>query len=524
MKAAIPENEDERLRALYQLAILDSPREQSYDDIAQLAMMICDVPIAVVTLIDQDRQWFKTCLGLDGTETPRDVAFCAHAILTPNNVLEVEDATQDPRFSDNPLVTGAPFIRSYAGAPLLLKSGVALGTLCVVDYYPKRLTAQQKQSLVLLANQIVRLLELRENSQKLADQAKKLTEFYRMSPVAITLNRFADGLFLEANPALFQMLGYTPDEFAGLTYWDLTPHKYREEEQQQLQYLQQSGRYGPYEKHFVTKQGDWLPVLLNGVLIQGPDGEEQIWSIIQDISERKRIEQLKNEFVSTISHELRTPLTSISAALRMVLGGMLGEVPEKIHEMLSVAAKNSQRLTLLINDLLDMEKLLAGKMAFDLQPHSVSRLLAQAAQENKSFADQYAVTFNLRPLMKDLYIKVDSQRLQQVLSNFLSNAAKFSAKGSSVDLDAELQDGQIKIMVRDYGQGIPLEFQKRLFQKFSQADASDARQRGGTGLGLAISKELVERMGGRIGFTSQEQQGSCFFAIFPTCETRSINH
>lgn len=518
MKAAIPDNEDLRLKALHDLSIIDSPREQSYDDIAQLAMMICEVPVAVITLIDQERQWFKTCLGLDGTETHRDVAFCAHAILEPDEVLEVEDATLDSRFSDNPLVTGEPYIRFYAGAPLLLENGFALGTLCVVDHHPRRLTDQQKHSLMLLANQVVQLLQLRKNTKKVSDQAKKLSDFYVMSPVAIALNRFSDGVFLEANPALFHMLGYTPEEFSGLSYWDVTPYKYQEEEQVQLQMLRETGRYGPYEKHYVTKQGDWLPVLLSGVLIKGPDGEQQIWSIIQDISERKRIEQLKNEFVSTISHELRTPLTSISAALRMVLGGMLGDVPEKIQEMLSVAAKNSQRLTLLINDLLDMEKLLANKMVFDFKLHSVTQLLNQAAQENKSFADQYAVTFNIKPIPKDMFVKVDSQRLQQVLSNFLSNAAKFSVKGGKVDLEAMVQDGQVKIMVRDYGHGIPLEFQKRMFQKFSQADASDARRRGGTGLGLAISKELVERMGGQIGFSSQEHQGACFFAIFPVGE------
>ena len=516
MRAAIPDNEDQRLRALYDLSILDSPREQSYDDIAQLAMMMCNVPVAVVSLVDRDRQWFKSCMGLDANETPRDVAFCAHAILSPRDVLEIPDASLDSRFYDNPLVTGEPGIRFYAGAPLLTAEGLALGTLCVIDYKPRKLTREQHHSLTLLANQVVRLLELRENSQKLADQAKKLAEFYRMSPVAITLNQFTDGLFLEANPALFQMLGYTPDELAGLTYWDLTPPKYRQEEEQQRANLQREGRYGPYEKHFLTKQGDWLPVLLNGVLIDGPQGEQQIWSIIQDISERKRIEQLKNEFVSTISHELRTPLTSISAALRMVLGGMLGEVPEKIHEMLSVAGKNSQRLTLLINDLLDMEKLLAGKMAFDLEHWSVSSLLTQAVNENKILANQFGVSYKLQLPDDDLFIKVDSRRLQQVLSNFLSNAAKFSNRGASVDVTAELTAGQVKILVRDYGQGIPLDFQKRLFQKFSQADASDARRRGGTGLGLAISKELVERMGGQIGFTSQEQKGSCFFAIFPS--------
>lgn len=515
MRAALPPDEDLRVRALRELRILDTPREQRYDDIAQLAMMICEAPIAVVTLIDHDRQWFKSCLGLEGTETPRDVAFCAHAILKPDELLEVQDATQDERFSDNPLVTGSPYIRFYAGAPLLTAEGFALGTLCVVDYHARRLSEQQKVSLKLLSRQVVSLLELHDSAQKIVNQAQKFSTFYMMSPVAIALNRVEDGAFLEANPALYQLLGYTPQEFANLTYWDVTPQKYRDDEERQLQDLNKRGRYGPYEKHYINKNGDWIPVLLNGVLIKNPEGELQIWSIIQDISERKRIEQLKNEFVSTVSHELRTPLTSISAALRMVLGGMLGAVPEKIQEILTVAAKNSHRLTLLINDLLDMEKLLAGKMTFDLQSHAVQPLVRQAVLENQSFADQYAVTYCLHEQSDELWILIDNQRLQQVLSNFLSNAAKFSPKGAQVDIVISLENNQVKISVQDHGSGIPLEFQQRIFQKFSQADASNARQRGGTGLGLSISKELVERMNGQIGFTSLPGQGACFFASFP---------
>jgi PAS domain S-box-containing protein len=522
MKAPLPDNEDLRLRALYELSILDTPPEQSFDDIAQLAMMICQVPIAVVSLVDKDRQWFKSCLGLNAAETHRDVAFCAHAILNPQDLLEVEDATLDYRFVDNALVTGPPGIRFYAGAPLVTQCGLVLGTLCVIDYQPRKLLPDQKSSLMLLANQVVKLLELRESNQKIAEQAEKFSTLYLMSPVAISLNRFADGKFLEANPELLRILGYTESEIVNIGFMDITPPKYESDERKLLDDLCLTGRYGPYEKHLVSKSGDWIPVICSGVLIKKVSGELFIWSIIQDISERKRIDQLKNEFVSTVSHELRTPLTSISAALRMVLGGMLGEVPEKINELLAVAAKNSQRLTLLINDLLDMEKLIAGKMIFEIKPSRVLPLVEQAVSENKAYADQFSVKYQINGGENDRWVLIDHQRMQQVLSNLLSNAAKFSTKDSTVDINLTIDDKMLRISVRDYGQGILPEFQKRIFQKFAQADSTDARKRGGTGLGLAISKELVERMGGKIGFTSEVNQGSNFFAEFPILESGNV--
>jgi len=134
MKAALPINEILRIKALHDLAILDSPREQSFDDVAQVAMQLCDVPIAVVSLVDNNRQWFKSCLGLDATETPRDVAFCAHAILTPDDVLVIEDALKDPRFFNNGLVIGAPYIRFFFFFLIVTEEGEALGSLWVIDY------------------------------------------------------------------------------------------------------------------------------------------------------------------------------------------------------------------------------------------------------------------------------------------------------------------------------------------------------------------------------------------------------
>lgn len=168
MKAALPENETLRLSVLRRYEILDTLAEQSYDDITRLAAEICGTPIALVSLVDEDRQWFKSHLGLDAVETPREQAFCAHAILDPTHVLIVNDATADVRFSDNPLVRQAPHIRFYAGAPLLLPSGVALGTVCVIDTQPRQLSATQSDALQALSRQVMALLELRRLVGELA--------------------------------------------------------------------------------------------------------------------------------------------------------------------------------------------------------------------------------------------------------------------------------------------------------------------------------------------------------------------
>jgi len=176
MKAPIPENEATRIEALRSYKILDTNSERAYDDLALLAATICGVPIALISLVDNDRQWFKSKFGLSEKETSRDVAFCAHAILQ-NEPLVVEDATKDNRFADNPLVTGEPFVRFYAGFPLVDANGMALGTLCVIDHQSRRLTTHQRHLLQTVTRQVMALLELRRVSHCLAhalEQVKTL--------------------------------------------------------------------------------------------------------------------------------------------------------------------------------------------------------------------------------------------------------------------------------------------------------------------------------------------------------------
>ena len=353
--------------------------------------------------------------------------------------------------------------------------------------------------------------------QNLQRSETLLRNLFELSPVGIALNDFETGAFIRANNALIEPTGYTHDEFIKLNYWDLTPKEYEPMESQQLESLRQSGHYGPYEKEYITKHGIRYPVLLNGVLITDPlNNKKMIWSIVEDISERKRIEKMKNEFVSTVSHELRTPLTSISGALGLLSGGALGILPDDIQKMIDIAHKNSKQLTFLINDLLDMEKLAAGKMDFHLRQQRLLSLIKQAIESILSYAQKFDVSLVLENSIPEIVVMVDSDRLMQVLSNLLSNAIKFSPKNGKVSISMKLQNRTVRITVTDQGAGIPAKFHSQIFQKFAQADSSDSRQKGGTGLGLAISRELMIHMGGTIGFESKEGKGSSFYFELPT--------
>lgn len=219
---------------------------------------------------------------------------------------------------------------------------------------------------------------------------------------------------------------------------------------------------------------------------------------------------MKTGFVSTVSHELRTPLTAITGALGLLQGGALGELSDPIQKMLGIAVNNSRTLTHLVNDLLDLDKLAVNRMHFDMQRLPLQPLLDEALDANRPYADQFDVT--LRSGQVDpVLIHIDPRRLAQVLANYLSNAAKFSHQGGSVTLEARYAAGRVRINIIDEGEGIPQESHARLFERFSQVDSSTTRRRGGTGLGLAVTKDLVEHMGGQVGFESAPGKGSVFW-------------
>jgi len=230
-----------------------------------------------------------------------------------------------------------------------------------------------------------------------------------------------------------------------------------------------------------------------------------------DISEKKRLEELKNEFVYVVTHELRTPLSALRGALDM-LPRLLGEdLPAKAKRSLDLSLQGCERLTSLVNDLLEVGKAESGSMSFNIQSCNVNDLLNRAVEMNAEYARQFHVSISFRPVSGDYIIQVDENRFQQIMANLLSNAAKFSPPDGVIRIGTDAENQELIINVTDHGSGIPPEFQKRIFQKFARSHS----EKPGTGLGLNITKTMVEKMGGRIWFVSEEGEGTSFFIAFP---------
>jgi PAS domain S-box-containing protein len=324
--------------------------------------------------------------------------------------------------------------------------------------------------------------------------------------------------FTRINRAQARLLGaHDPNEVLGKTDFEyqapeLAQHFYDEEQQ-----IVATG-VSVLDRVEFNPTADGQPRWFSATKVPILSGSGQVIGIIglsRDITERHEIERLKSEFIATVSHELRTPLTAIRGSLGLLAAGVVGSLPPKAVEMIELAYKNSERLLRLVNDLLDIEKIEAGKMRFRIEPVELVPLVTQAIAANRGFAEQYGVTLALRRHISAGAVSADPDRLMQVFANLLSNGAKFSQPSDTVEISIDRREGMLRVSIADRGPGIPQEFRTRIFGKFAQADSSNTRAKGGTGLGLSIAKAIVERMGGRIGFETEVGIGTIFYVDLP---------
>ncbi|VAX07908.1 hypothetical protein MNBD_ALPHA03-304 [hydrothermal vent metagenome] len=327
------------------------------------------------------------------------------------------------------------------------------------------------------------------------------------------------GIITMINPAAIELFGYRADEVVGKNLKMLMPEPYHSEHDGYLKNYSTThqkkiigiGR----EVEGLHKNGRRFPIDLavSEILV---DGQKLYTGLVRDITERKEMDKMKNEFISTVSHELRTPLTSIRGSLGLITGGAVGKLPEQANEMLRIASNNTERLLLLINDILDIQKIESGEMAFKFCSLDLKPFLEQAVAENEGYGAQHGVKFVIAQTLENAWVYADKDRLMQVMANLFSNAAKFSPVNGTVEISlAHHHTNILRISVTDKGPGIPEEFQPKLYDKFTQSDSSDTRQKGGTGLGLSISKVIVEKHGGRINFVSSEGIGTTFYVELP---------
>lgn len=266
---------------------------------------------------------------------------------------------------------------------------------------------------------------------------------------------------------------------------------------------------------YIHKNGNRIPISLAITVLRNYDGLILgFLCVAYDLTERKKMESLKNEFIATVSHELRTPLTSIRGALSLLVSGAIDNIPANATKLLVIANKNCDRLVRLINDFLDLEKIETGNMQFNFSAQSLLPIIEQSIQSMQSFASQFNVVFELI-LENDVgNVNVDADRISQVIVNLLSNAAKFSDAGRKVDILLSQKDNRVCFSVKNYGKGIPAEYNEKIFSKFVQVSENN-KQRDGTGLGLSISKIIIEKHYGRIDFKSEKYGYTEFFFDLP---------
>jgi PAS domain S-box-containing protein len=360
--------------------------------------------------------------------------------------------------------------------------------------------------------------------QKVAERTEELKQSERR--VSAVIDNIIDGVvttnlrgrITSVNQTTNNIFGYGKDEILGQQVNFLIPNQHWDLFLKIIDnYIKNGDETGfnvENEIEGIRHDGSIFPAEVVFNVVKFKDSE--FFSIIfRDITKRKEIDKLKSEFISTVSHELRTPLTSIKGSLSLIEGNALGEIPESAREMLVLAGRNADRLINLVNDILDMESLDDGKITFHFKKLSVADIINSAVETNLGVAERLNVTFDVQKPLPDLSISGDADRLSQVMANLLSNAAKFSPEGSSVDISAIQNDDCARVSVVDRGSGISKENRDRIFQRFSQVDSSDTRNVGGTGLGLAISQAVVANHQGLIDFISTEGEGSTFFFDIP---------
>lgn len=519
--------ERQRLDSLWRRNILDTEAEQNFDDLTILASEICATPISVISLVDKDRLWFKSRVGVDLTELPREGSFCEYAIEA-DDVFEVEDLGQDARFRDNPLVAAAPHIRFYAGAQIRSGCGLVFGTLNVMDVVPRRLNAQQRSALSRLAAQCSSQIELRSLAQNLATEVSNRTDalntaeaqlrgFLQNAPINMSV-KCLDGHYLITNAAMGKFYNMPEAEMFGLHIRDIAdPATAAAVEALDAQLLATGKPI--MREHLYHWRGEdlWFQdikfpirdeagkmVAVGSIGIDITAMKDAQEDLIDAKEHAEAANQAKSQFLANMSHELRTPLNAILGFSEIIANQPLGPIDPARTRIYAADIHDSGRLLMqIINDILDLSKIEAGRVTLSEGPCD----LHEIARTTLNLVGNAAQTKNLRltdALAPDLpLILGDERALTQVLLNLVNNAVKFTLPGGKIALEAATTPDGLAISVTDTGIGIAEADIPLVFSAFGQVEDAFVRGHEGAGLGLPIARALVELMGGKLDLHSR---------------------
>jgi len=510
--------EAERMQAVRAYNVLDTAPERELDDITRIASYVFKTPIALISIVDEHRQWFKSSVGLEPgiTATSKEHGFCAHAIQL-DDVMVIPDATLDERFALNPLVVSDPKIRFYAGAPLVTPDGHTLGTLCVIDSVPRTLDDEQRHTLSALARQVMTILELRRSNHEQQEFLNAILDSMQDGVVACDdrghlrlfnrATREFHGQVEEALPAgewasKYQLFG--ADGITPLATEDVP--LFRAFRDEQIKDVVMTIVPSDRPARIVTANGRALHDL-NG---------RKIGAVVSmhDITERKHAE----EFLATLSHELKTPMTSILGWVRIL---QLPDTDEQTRITAAQAIEESAMVqSRLVTDMLDVSSILAGKLPLTFTTVDLVAICKIAIESMRPALKQSGILLQAAFPEEPVLLRGDSHRLLQVFWNLISNSSKFTPDGGRIEIELSVREGEALVRVSDTGKGISRLILPYIFEKFRQAN--DSRLPGSLGLGLAIVRHIVEAHDGTIVAESKgEGEGASFTVTLPRSESAS---
>jgi PAS domain S-box-containing protein len=446
-----------------------------------------------------------------GASFPLEDVYCSVTLHSAEPV-SFEHAGQS-QWSEHRCYT-ATGMEAYLGAPVRVR-GEQAGTLCFLDRAPRAepFTERDRAFLRILAQWVGGELERREAAEALGAREERYRSLVESaSDLIYTTDR--EGRFTYVNPPFTATLGFGEAELLGRPALDLVREDQRRVVGRFYREQVEEGRATSYLRiPVVTRDGREVWLGQNWVLLRERGEVVGAQAVARDITRQYETERMKDEFLSVVSHELRTPLTAIRGSLGLLASGKMGTLQERGQRMLEIAARNTDRLVRLINDLLDLEKMASGKETLERRDVDAADLVQQAAEVMRPMAAQNGVELVAAGAPAPLW--ADPDRVLQVLVNLLSNAIKFSPQGGAVRLEAAREGGEVRFRVRDEGRGIPADKLEAVFERFQQVDSSDAREKGGTGLGLPIARKIAEQHGGRLWVESEWGRGSTFFLALP---------
>lgn len=555
-------DEEARLSVLYKYRILETPKEEDFDDIVSLVAQMLEAPIAAINLIDRHRQWFKAEVGLGVREMPLDDSICKFALLQSGGMV-IPDLTKDARFSCNRLVSDGPNLRFYAGELLNTAEGLPLGTLCVLDTEPRPegLTERQRFVLKALAKQVIGQLELRlalREQAILIEQQKAiqlaLAVKEQIATEAMSVVREAEQALKESEAKFRIMTNVMPQmvwatqpgeetdyfnnrilEFTGQTKEVLTgpgwanfihpddfPKAYSE-----WQHALATGISLESEYRLRHHSGEYRWVLGRALPLQKEDGTTHWMGTFTDIQEQKKTaEQLqlanerKDEFLAMLAHELRNPLAPVANAVQLLRLSAGNE--SRVQFITNIVERQVNHMTELVNDLLDVSRISQGLVVLHKVAVDMKVVVAQAIEQVRPLVEAKGHTLHTAISAEHATVIGDQTRLIQVLSNILTNAAKYTPNGGHIKLAFSVSIDEVNISVQDDGAGIEASLLPYVFDLFTQAQRTPDRAQGGLGLGLTLVKRIIELHSGNVVAESAGRgQGSKFSVLLPLSPTEN---